>query len=45
MPAWWTTLSGPLQVFWSIALATSALLAQQLVMMLTSPGAGDRSTP
>lgn len=41
MQAWWSSLSGPLQVFWPIALATSALLALQLVMMLFGAGDGD----
>ncbi|MEZ5332643.1 MAG: hypothetical protein R2991_11455 [Thermoanaerobaculia bacterium] len=41
MNAWWSSLSGPLQVFWSIALATSALLALQLLLMLFGIGDGD----
>lgn len=41
MDVWWSSLSGPLQVFWSIALATSVLLALQLLLMLFGIGDGD----
>lgn len=41
MQVWWSSLSGPLQLFWSIALATSVLLALQLLLMLFGIGDGD----